>query len=197
MGQLRRVVVGLALAACGREASVGVVVGEDCRALIAAGERALACDPAIAGLVDELRARPDERRCRAAARELLAPAVVEPRIFSVYEPVTPGDAGALTAGEREALLTMVLPGRLRVTPDLAPGPGVPATTAELGGAPLAVDGDGRLHATRAQGRHTLVLRHANGETRGCVTLRACEAVDLTAHGAELAPHASLVAGACL
>ena len=194
-GLLRLLV--LVLAACGREASVAVVVGEDCAALIAARERALACDPALAGLVDELRARPDERRCRAAARLLLAPSVPEaPRIVSVYEPATPPDGGPLSAEERAALLAVRLPGTLRVTPDLAPGPGVPATTAVLGGTPLTRGSDGRLHATRAPGEHTLALRHANGESRSCVTLRACETVALTAHGAELAPHSSLRVGAC-
>lgn len=187
----------LALLGCGAEVSGESEPGPDCAVWIAAGERALGCDPAIAGLLIELRARPEERRCRAAARQLLAPLRAEaPRIVSVYEPATPADAGPLTAEERGALLGMPLPGTVVVTPDLAPGPGVPVTTAELGGAPLAVDADGRLRGTRAPGEHTLALRHANGASRSCVTLRACETVGLTGHGAELAPHPSLRAGPC-
>ncbi|MBK7830182.1 hypothetical protein [Nannocystis sp.] len=188
----------LALLGCGAEAAGEASgPGPDCAVWIAAGERARGCDPAIAGLLLELQARPEERRCRAAARQLLAPLRAEPpRIVSVYEPATPADAGPLTAEERAALLGMALPGTVVVTPDLAPGPGVPVTTAELGGVPLAVDGDGRLRGTRAPGEHTLALRHANAMSRSCVTLRACETVALTGHGAEVAPHPSLRAGPC-
>jgi len=196
MGELRLCGLALALAACGREASVVSEPGADCGALIAAGEQARACDPAIAGLVDELRSQPDERRCRAAARELLAPQAPPGRIVSVYEATTPVDAGPLTAAERAGLARLVLPGTLRVTPARAPGPGVPVTTAELGGAPLASDGAGELHGMHAPGEHTLVLRHAHAEARACVTLRACETVALTANGAELAPHPSLRMGSC-
>lgn len=196
MGELRLCGLALALAACGREASVVSEPGADCGALIAAGEQARACDPAIAGLVDELRSQPDERRCRAAARELLAPQAPPGRIVSVYEATTPVDAGPLTAAERAGLARLVLPGTLRVTPARAPGPGVPVTTAELGGAPLASDGAGQLHGMHAPGEHTLVLRHAHAEARACVTLRACETVALTANGAELAPHPSLRMGSC-
>ncbi len=194
MGELRLCGLALALAACGREASVVSEPGADCGALIAAGEQARACDPAIAGLVDELRSQPDERRCRAAARELLAPQAPPGRIVSVYEATTPVDAGPLTAAERAGLARLVLPGTLRVTPARASGPGVPVTTAELGGAPLASDGAGELHGMHAPGEHTLVLRHAHAEARACVTLRACETVALTANGAELAPHPSLRMG---
>ena len=195
MGGLRAA-LGLVLAACGREASVASEPGADCAALIAAGERARGCDPAIAGLVDELRAQPDERRCRAAARELLAPQAATGRIVSVYEVTTPVDAGPLTAAEQAGLAGLVLPGTLRVTPTRAPGPGVPVTTGELGGVALGRDDAGRLAGTRAPGEHTLVLRHAHADARACVTLRACETVALTANGAELAPHPSLRVGSC-
>ena len=197
MGQLRICLGALARAACGREASVVEAVGPDCGALIAASERALACDPQLAGLALALRAAPDERRCRAAARQLLAPPRAEaPRIVSVYEPATPADAGPLSAAERAALLEITLPGTLRLLPDVAPGPGVPVTTAELGVTPLETDAAGRLHTTRAPGEHTLTLRHMHATSRVCVTLRACETVALTTHGAELAPHPSLRTGAC-
>jgi len=189
----------LALVACQASplADSAPTPGPECAALIAAGERARGCDPAIDALVAELQARPQELRCRGAARQLLAPPTpARGRVVSVYErPPAPGDA-PLDADERAALLRLPLPGTLVLAPDLAPGPGVPATTATLDGAPLTVDADGRLRGALAPGEHALTVRHANGETHGCVTLRACEAVVLTAHGASLAPHPALRSGPC-
>ncbi len=171
--------------------------GQDCLALIAAGERARACDPAIEGLLSELRERPDERRCRTAARLLLAPPdPTQGRVVSVYErPPVLGET-VLTADERAELLRLPLPGRLVLAPDLAPKPGLPTTTATLAGAALVVDADGRLHGHATPGAHTLEVRHANERSRVCATLAACETLALTAHGAELAPHASVRSGPC-
>lgn len=196
---MRRWLCLLALAACQAPpvAAEAPTPGPDCAALIAAGERARGCDPAIDALLAELRVQPHEARCRGAARLLLTPlAPTRGRVVSVYErPPAPGDA-PLTAEERAELASLTLPGTLVLAPDLAPRPGVPATTATLGAAPLAVEADGRMRGVRAPGEHDLEVRHANGQTRACVTLRACEAVELTAHGASLAPHPALRPGPC-
>ena len=166
-------------------------------AQVMAGERALGCDPAIADLLTELRERPDERRCRAAARQALTPPVAASgRVVSVYERAPTTSDAPLTAAEVAALTGLPLPGELVLSPDLAPRPGVPATTATLAGAALQVDADGRLRGSAAPGRHTLEVRHANDRGAACVTLTACSAVALTAHGALLAPHPAVVAGPC-
>ncbi len=181
----------LVLAACGvaEDERVAAAPGPDCSALIAAGERARACDPAIDALLLELRARPDERRCRAAARLLLAPPTPgRGRVVSVYERPPAPDEAPLGDDERASLTGLPLPGSLVIAPDLAPRPGVPATSATLAGVPLEVDADGRLRGRAAPGEHELTVRHANAEVRTCVTLTACAAVTLTAHGASLAPH---------
>ncbi|HEY0133922.1 MAG TPA: hypothetical protein VGB85_07575 [Nannocystis sp.] len=171
--------------------------GPDCQALIAAGERARACDPAIDDLLAELRTRPDERRCRTAARLLLAPpGPSQGRVVSVYErPPALGEA-PLEPAERDGLLALPLPGRLVLAPDLAPKPGLPATTATLAGAALQVDANGRLRGHAAPGAHTLEVRHANDRAVACVTLTACETLALTAHGASLAPHPAVRTGPC-
>jgi hypothetical protein len=193
-----RLLVASALAGCAAPPpDAAAAPGPDCAALLAAGERARACDPAISALLAELAARPDDRRCRAAARQLLAPAPAGPgRVVSVYE--RPPDRGAapLDPGETAALADLPLPGALVLAPDLPPGPGVPETSASLAGEPLQVGEDGRLRGHRAPGPHALELRHAGEETRWCVTLRACESVELTAHGATLAPHPAVRAGGC-
>lgn len=192
--------LALALAGCGDAPAVEVPAvigpGPDCAALIAAGERARGCDPAIDALLAELRAVPDERACRTAARQLAAPLPVRNRISSVYErPPELGDR-PLAPAELTALAELPLPGELVLAPDLAPRPGVPATTATLADAALQVGADGRLRASAAPGRHTLEVRHANDRSAACVTLTACESVSLTAHGALLAPHPAVVAGPC-
>ena len=171
--------------------------GPDCQALIAAGARARACDPAIDALVDELRTHPDERRCRTAARLLLAPpGPTQGRVVSVYErPPALGET-PLDPAERDGLLASPLPGRLVLAPDLAPKPGLPATTATLAGAALRVDANGRLRGHAAPGSHTLEVRHANDRAIACVTLAACETLALTAHGASLAPHPAVRTGPC-
>lgn len=170
----------------------------DCGALVAAGHRASACDPAIHALLVEIVEAPDERRCRAAARLLLDPSPpVRGRVVSVHE--RPPDRGQtpLTAAELNALAETPLPGTLVIVPDLAPGPGVPPTSATLDGTPLTAGADGRLRSPTAPGAHTLEVRHANAETRTCVTLTACETVTLTAHGATLAPNPAVRPGPCV
>ena len=171
--------------------------GEDCLVLIAAGERARVCDPAIAGLLALLQARPDERRCRTAARQLLTPPTpTQGRVVSVYEQAPALGETPLGADERDALLRSPLPGRLVIAPDLAPKPGLPATTATLDGAAMQVDTNGRLRRHGAPGRHALEVRHANERGLACVTLTACETLSLTAHGASLAPHPAIRTGPC-
>lgn len=179
------------------EAPIVIVPGPDCTALIEAGERALRCDPAIDGLLTELRARPDERRCRGAARQAIAaPTPGRGRIVSVYErPAELGDT-PLGDAERTALAGLALPGALVLAPDLAPRPGVPATTATLAGVALQQDGDGRLRGSAAPGAHTLEVRHANDRSVACVTLAACTSLALTTHGALLAPHPAVTSGPC-
>lgn len=184
------------LATCAEPTPAPPPLGPDCAALVAAGHRASACDPAIHPLIVELVATPDEPRCRAAARMLLAPPALVARVVSVHE--LPPDRGAtpLTGPERTALEHLVLPGTLVLEPDMAPGPGVPPTSASLGDAPLTADADGRLRSATAPGAHTLEVRHANADTQSCVTLTACETVTITAHGATLAPNPAVRPGAC-
>ncbi len=200
LAPLRRWSVVLALFGCGageRDEPAPAVVGDDCLALLAAGERARSCDPAIDGLLHELRGAPDERRCRTAARLLLAPpGPPQGRVVSVYERPPALAETPLGPDERGALVSLPLPGRLVLVPDLAPKPGLPATTARLAGAALQVGADGRLRGHAPPGAHTLEVRHANDQTRSCVTITACETASLTAHGASLAPHPALRAGPC-
>jgi hypothetical protein len=193
----RVVLALLAAAACAEPSSSPPPLPADCAALVAAGHRAKACDPAIHPLLVEIVAEPDERRCRAAARMLLDPPTpAHGRVVSVHE--LPPDRGLapLTAAELAALDALTLPGTLVLAPDLAPGPGVPPTTATLDGAPLAAGPDGRVRQLAAPGAHELEVRHANADTRACVTLTACETVTLTAHGATLAPNPAVRPGAC-
>ncbi|MBA3545378.1 MAG: hypothetical protein H0T76_02740 [Nannocystis sp.] len=174
-----------------------VAPGPDCAALIAVGTRALGCDPRLGPLMTELRASPDELRCRGAARLLLEPpALARGRVVSVYERPPAPDPSPLTADEHAALAELVLPGTLILVPDLAPGPGVPNTTATLDGAALGSDVRGQLSSTGQPGEHLLMVRHADRETLACVTLPACESLTLTAHGGSLAPHPALRPGPC-
>lgn len=183
--------------ACSEPATSPPPLPADCAALVDAGHRASACDPAIHGLLVEIVAEPDERRCRAAVRDLLDPPTAGPgRVVSVHQrPPARGDV-PLTAGERAALASLPLPGTLVVVPDLALGPGVPLTTATLAGVALQPDARGTLRHATAPGTLDLQVRHANAETWSCVTLGACETVTLTAHGATLAPSAAVRPGRC-
>jgi hypothetical protein len=195
-----RILLALALlvTACAEPPASPPPLPPDCAALVEAGHRASACDPAIHALIVEIVEAPDERRCRSAARVLLEPpAPGHGRVVSVHERPRVRDDAPLTAAEHAALAALPLPGTLVVVPDLAPGPGVPPTSARLGGAPLASDADGRLRSTTAPGAHGLEVRHANAETHSCVTLTACETVTITAHGATLAPNPAVRPGPCL
>jgi hypothetical protein len=169
----------------------------DCQALIAAGERARPATPRSTNCSRSCAPGPDEPGCRTAARLLLAPpGPTQGRVVSVYErPPALGEA-PLGPEERDGLLALPLPGRLVLAPDLAPKPGLPATTATLAGAALQVDANGRLRGHAAPGSHTLEVRHANDRAIACVTLAACETLALTAHGASLAPHRAVRAGPC-
>lgn len=185
------------LVACGEPPVEPPPLPPDCGALVMAGHRASACDPAIHGLIVELVAAPDERRCRAAARTLLAPpAASHGRVVSLHEAPPVRDAEPLTPAEHAALAALPLPGALVVVPDLALGPGVPPTSASLDGVPLAAEASGRLRGWSAPGAFDLQVRHANAETWSCVTLAACETVTLTAHGATLASNPALRPGRC-
>jgi hypothetical protein len=195
---LRRVALAaLTALACEARAPVTAEPGPDCAALLAVAERAQGCDPRLGLLMTELRSAPDELRCRGAARGLLAPPpLARGRVVSVYEQPPAPDPTPLTAAEHAALAELPLPGTLTLIPDLAPGPGVPGTSATLGEVELAREAGGRLSGTWAPGQHLLRVRHADRETTACVTLRACEAVTVTAHGASLAPHPAVRPGPC-
>ena len=189
----------LALLACEAPAPdlVPVAPGPDCVGLIAVAERAVGCDPRLQPLVAALRASPDEPRCRGVARGLLnQPTPARGRVVSVYERPPAPDLAPLSAAEHAGLAGLVLPGTLTLIPDLALRPGVPNTTATLDGFALDSDADGRLTGMRAPGEHLLVVRHADRESVGCVTLRACESLTVTTHGASLAPHPALRPGPC-
>jgi len=174
-----------------------VAPGPDCAALLSVAGRAVGCDPQLEPLMAALRASPDEPRCRAVARTLLdPPPLARGRVVSVYERPPAPDTAPLTADEQSALAELVLPGTLLLSPDLARRPGMPNTTATLDGVALASDAEGRLFSAGAPGEHDVTVRHADRETRACVTLQACEAVTLTAHGASLAPHPALRPGPC-
>lgn len=186
-----------ALACEAHTPAVPAAPGPDCEALLAVGDRARGCDPRLAALLAELRQDPDEPRCRGAARLLLErPSPARGRVVSVYERAPAPDTAPLGADEHAALLALPLPGTLTLIPDLAPGPGVPNTTATLDGLALVRDAGGRLSGTWAPGRHLLQVRHADRETRACLTLQACEEVAVTAHGASLAAHPAVRPGPC-
>ena len=70
-------------------------------------------------MLGELRERPDERRCRTAARLLLTPPdPTQGRVVSVYERPPVLGEHELTADERAELLRLPLPGRLVLAPAL-------------------------------------------------------------------------------
>ena len=106
------------------------------------------------------------------------------------------DHTPLSAEELAGLTASARPAQLRITPDVASGPGVPPTSAELEDLPLDPDGDGRLHVHHPPGVATLQIRHAGRESTYCVELRACETLQLTAHGDKLARHPSVRKGPC-
>jgi hypothetical protein len=187
----------MALACEARVSEEPAELGPDCSALLAAGERALGCDARLASVMAELRTSPDELRCSGAARLLLGPPpLARGRVVSVYERPPAPDPTPLTAAEHTALRDLTLPGTLTLIPDLAPGPGVPGTSATLGELALGREPDGRLSTMSSPGEHILQVRHADREATACVTLQACETVTVTVHGGSLAPHPAVRPGPC-
>ena len=91
---------------------------------------------------------------------------------------------------------MALPAALEIRPDLGPAPGRPATAARIDGRPIAPEEDGSFVVHLPPGDIDLTLRHAQDTRQHCVTLAPCAAVRLTSHGAQLARHTGVRAGAC-
>lgn len=173
------------------------VPGDDCSLLIGVAQGATGCDPALEQLANNLRTSPDEGRCREAARLLLqGPPATGGGIRSVFEPGGHLPGGPLTAEERGALEALPLPARVEIRADRAQAPGVPATTASMGGQPLEVLAPGVLSGHVPPGQQTLELRHAGDLRRYCVTLSPCDELALTAHGAKLSVDARARQGSC-
>ena len=189
--------------ACGGPDGPGLA-SPACDALAAAADRGAACDPELRELARSLRARPDETACAVAVRTLLTDVAAtraddppEPsELRSVFDATPRPDASSLTPEELEALATLERPARLVITPELGRVPGIPPTTADIDRLALDADSSGRLSTQVAPGRRTLVVRHAGASSTYCVELRACEAVEATAHASQLAKHPRVRPGPC-
>src|SRR5688572_33399895 len=72
------------LLGCSRGETYAAEIGRDCGALQVAARAGAACDPALAVLAESLAQGPDEARCRAAVRTLLAAPAPEPAIRSAF-----------------------------------------------------------------------------------------------------------------
>jgi hypothetical protein len=185
----------LLLGCSGSETTVAEV-GRDCGALQVAARAGAACDPALAVLADALAKGPDEARCRAAVRTLLAAPAPEPAIRSALATAPTVDVGPLRDDELDALADLPRPAELVLTPDVKVEPGIPPTSAELDGAALEPDEVGRLRVRVAPGARTLRLRHAGRESSWCIALEPCATTSLVAHGDKLARHPALRPGPC-
>ena len=187
------------LTSCSETEDRGLLApASDCAPLVQAARRAGGCDPNLVTLASALAQAPDETRCRAAARRLLsAGSSAASGVRSLLEPLDPPSSPLpLTPAERAGLAALVLPATLTIIPDLAPGPGVPQTSATLDSVALESDVRGRLHARVEPGLHTVVVRHAGQETQHCVDLEQCGRLVVAAHGSTLARHSRLRRGAC-
>lgn len=172
-------------------------VGPDCAHLIDAARRAARCDPALTRLVHNLEADPDVARCRTAARVLLAgPPPTGGGIRSVFEPEPQPGSGPLTEEERIALQRLPFPARVLIRPDRPHAPGIPTTSARVGGLLLDEEEPGLLSRYVPPGEQTLELRYAGAAQSYCVSLDPCEVLELTAHGAKLSVHARARPGPC-
>jgi len=168
-----------------------------CTALAEAATRASLCDPVLETLAASIANAVDERACTRAIRGLLRPPQPEvARLRSVYELEPSHDSDPVTPAELERLRELPLPAGLTISPDVGPVPGLPPTTAVLDGVAVDAGPDGRLSADVGAGPHTVTLRHAGRTASACVQLRACETLEVVAHGAHLARHDDVATGAC-
>lgn len=156
-----------------------------------------------------LASRGDEAECTAAVRTMLGEGdwdatqpvatgsdATRPAVRSVYLARPPADPSPLTADEVAAVAALRLPATIAISPDVGRVPGIPPTSASLDGTPIDADAEGRLTADVAAGRHSIRLRHAGRESVWCLTLRACETLEVVAHGAQLARHVDAQTGPC-
>lgn len=171
-----------------------------CAALARAAERASRCDPGLRTGERGLRVQGDEAACIRAVRELLEPTPASGRrVRSVYGPVGGGaDVPPTPLGDEELrrLGALAFPAMLVVRPDRPRAPGIPETQVSTVGVTGIRDAHGTVVLHVAPGRHEVRVAHAGEEVTYCVDVDACETLELTAHGAHLAPHPRLRAGSC-
>ncbi len=139
---------------------------------------------------------PDEQTCRQEVRRILSAVPSDSNIHSVHEGAVAGEQPPLSTEERDRLAALPLPGILTIVPDLPRQPGLPTTSASLDDRQLDVRADGSFFVHVAPGEHTLVIRHAGGQSDACIRIEACERIALTAHGSHLARHERVSPGAC-
>ncbi|GEM_PF-6219736 len=171
-------------------------LGADCQALMNAARRASACDEALERLATAIMAAPDEPACAHAVRAAMARRPTSGAVRSLLEPAEPSAHVPLHDAERGWIESMQLPAEIVVTPDLAPGPGVPVTSAWIDASPLDPDSHGRMRVWVVPGKHNLSLLHAGERDEYCALVHACDRVVVTAHGSQLAQHPSIQHGAC-
>ena len=168
-----------------------------CTALAEAATRGSSCDPVLTTLAASIARAPDELACTRAIRSMLQPQRPErARLRSVYESDRREEADPVTPSELRALRELPLPASLVISPDVGPVPGLPPTSARLDGVAVDADAQGRMSADVGAGAHTVTLRHAGRVASACVQLRACETLEVVAHGAQLARHRDVATGAC-
>jgi hypothetical protein len=170
-----------------------------CAALARAAERASRCDPGLRTAERGLRLQGDEAACIRAVRELLEPSPAGVRrVASIYGQVgaPPRALGPLGGDELRRLGALELPATLVIRPDRPRAPGIPETRVSARGVVGSGDTHGTVVLHLAPGRHEVRVAHAGEEVAYCIDVDACETLELTAHGAHLAPHPRLRAGSC-
>jgi hypothetical protein len=168
-----------------------------CDALLRASRNAMNCDPALEPLVLALEQQPDELACRIAVRRVLeGPRKIPARVRSVWASDPPPDGAPLSAEELAALDEAAWPAELHIVPDVAPGPGVPPTSAKLDDLTLSSNEHGHLRGHLPPGDATIRVRHAGRETEYCVTLRPCQPLRITSHADKVARHPDVRHGPC-
>ncbi|MEE9382056.1 MAG: hypothetical protein V3V08_01410 [Nannocystaceae bacterium] len=179
---------------CGREPAPPPAPAPACEALLAAAERAAACDLGLGELARNLGAdQLDERVCQETARQLLSQDAPRARVSGTHRPAVV--APRLDPVQLAALRELPLPGHLSLRPDLPAVPGLPATSAKLGSRAMAQSG-ATLQAHAHAGRHILSIDYAGTRQTYCVRLAECQELALTLHGASLAPHPHVDPGDC-
>jgi hypothetical protein len=182
----------VSLSGCGNGSSAPA-----CDALVRVARQSAACEAALEPLAAAVEKQRDELACRLAVRRVLeGPQPAPVRVRSVWTADSQPDASPLTAQELASFTESARPAQLLVTPDIAPAPGVPPTSAQLDEMALDPDEEGRLHGHLAPGVATLILRHAGRRSVYCIELRPCETLRVTSHGDKLARHPDVSAGPC-